>query len=318
MAIVQSISTDNLPAHRRVAFWSEAVCEAFTQLEAEAHDPGRFSASLLRVDMGELTLARAISQPAIVRHTQARVRCSRERVYMLHLQAHGHSVNVQDGREAVLRAGDFTLCDSARPYALRFDAPNDMLVLRIPATWLDARMMRPADFTALRVPGDHGVGLLASQFLCSWWSICVAGVDAGASRRVIPNALDLLATALCVMRPASVDGASAANAKRLRILHYIDHHLADPDLDAHSIAEAVGVTARYVHRLLEASGETLGERILRLRLECCAERLRDASLSKWSITQIAFDLTFSDASYFTRCFKRHFGMTPGDYRHRYA
>ena len=33
-----------------------------------------------------------------------------------------------------------------------------------------------------------------------------------------------------------------------------------------------------------------------------------------SITQIAFDLAFTDSSYFGRCFKRQFGITPGDYR----
>jgi len=316
MAFVQSISTDGVPPHKRVAFWSEAVCEAFTQLEARPNDPQQFSASLQRIDMGELTLARAVSRPAVVRHTEARARRSEERVFLLHLQANGSSVNVQDGREAVLRAGDFTICDSARPYALHFDSLNDMLVLRIPGAWLESRVARPADLTATTVPGDRGVGLLASQALRSWWSACVDGLDTEVSRRVAASVVDLLATAWSMAQPERLSATTTSNAKRLRIQHFIHNHLADPDLGAESIAVAIGVTPRYVHRLLEKSGETLGERILRLRLERSAQRLRDPTMSGQSITRIAFDLAFTDASYFGRCFRRRFGMTPGDYRRR--
>lgn len=316
MTIVQSISTDGLPAHRRTAFWNEAVCETFTQLEARPHDPSQFSASLRRVDLGDLTLARAVSKPSVLAHTEARIRRAEDSVFLLHLQADGTSVNAQGGREAVLRTGDFTLCDSARPYKLRFDSLNDMLVLRIPTPWLESRIARPADLTAVRVLGDAAIGLVVSQTVRSWWAACETGLDPETSRRMAGNVLDLLAMALSLAQPDRLSAVTAGNAKRLRILHYIDNHLADPALGAQSIAAAVGVTPRYVHRLLEESGETLGERVLRLRLERCARYLRDPALSGRSITQLAFDMAFADASYFGRCFKRRYGMTPGEYRSR--
>jgi AraC family transcriptional activator of tynA and feaB len=314
MANIQSISTENLPPQRRAAFWNEAVCETFTQLEARPYDPPQFNASLQRIDLGELTLARALSRPSLLRHSETRARRAEEQVFLLHLQANGDSINVQDGREAVLRTGDFTLCNSARPYALRFDSLNDMLVLRIPATCLESRVARPADFTAVCIPGDRGVGLLVSQLVRTWWSSCVAGLDRGLSERVATSVLDLLATALCAEQSTRVCAETMGNAKRLRIQHYVESHLADAELGAHAIAAAVGVTPRYVHRLFEETGETLGQRILRRRLECCAQRLRDPALQGLSITQIAFDLAFTDSSYFGRCFKRQFGTTPGDYR----
>jgi AraC-like DNA-binding protein len=123
-----------------------------------------------------------------------------------------------------------------------------------------------------------------------------------------------MAMALSTLQPDRLNAATACSARRLSIQHYIDNHLANPAQGARSIAAAVGVSPRYVHRLLEESGETLGERILRLRLERCAQRLRDPASSGRSITEIAFDLAFADASYFARCFKRQYGMTPGEYR----
>lgn len=314
MTIVQSISTDGLPAHRRTAFWNEAVCETFTQLEAHPRDPLDFSASLRRVDLGAITMARAVSRAAVVVHTEARIRRAEDRVFLVHLQASGASVHAQDNREASLRAGDFTLCDSARPYRLQFDSLNDMLVLRIPTQWLDSRLTRPTELTAIRVSGDAGIGHVASQLLRSWWTACETGLHAGTSEQVAGSALDLLAMALGMAQPDRVNALSARNAKRLRVFHYIDNHLADPALDAHTIAASIAVTPRYVHRLLEDSGETLGERILRLRLERCARHLRDPALARRSITQLAFDMAFADASYFGRCFKRLYGVTPGEFR----
>ena len=314
MSNIESISTENLPPQRRAAFWNEAVCETFTQLEAHPYDPPQFNASLQRVDLGEMTLARALSRASLVRHSRARARRTDEQVFLMHLQAGGDSINFQDGREAVLRTGDFTLCDSARPYDLRFDSLNDMLVLRIPAASLRMRLVQPEDFTALTVAGDRSAGALVSQLVRQWWALCIAGLDDDVSRRIGSNVLDLVVTALCAGHTHRIAAESITNARRLRIHRYIEDHLMDPALDADRVAAAVGVTPRYVHRLLERSDETLGQRILRRRLELCARRLRDPALAGRSVTEIAFDCAFGDSSYFGRCFKRQFGMTPGEYR----
>jgi hypothetical protein len=62
MANVELISTENLlPQRCAAAFRNEAVCETFRQLEAYPHDPSRFNASLQRVELGELMLARAVA-----------------------------------------------------------------------------------------------------------------------------------------------------------------------------------------------------------------------------------------------------------------
>jgi AraC-like DNA-binding protein len=86
------------------------------------------------------------------------------------------------------------------------------------------------------------------------------------------------------------------------------------DLDATLVAAAVQITPRYVHRLFEGSGETFGQYVLRRRLDETAHRLRDPAHASRSAMEVAFDCGFTDASYFGRCFRRRFGMTPGDYR----
>jgi AraC-like DNA-binding protein len=75
------------------------------------------------------------------------------------------------------------------------------------------------------------------------------------SERVATSVLDLLATALCAEQPTRVCTETMGNAKRLRIQHYVENHLADAERGEHAIAAAVGVTPRYVHRLFEETGD---------------------------------------------------------------
>jgi AraC-like DNA-binding protein len=314
MAIVDSISTDGIAAPRRTAFWNEAVCRVFTQLDSRPRYPDQFNAKLRRVALGDFTLSRVVSAPAELKHSEFRAHRLSEQVFLLHLQANGASVNRQDGREAILNTGDFTFCDSARAYALNFDTPNDMLVLRIPASQLRARLIQPEAFTARAVSGSHGVGALASQMLRGIWEQSICGLDDRIVERLVGNFLDLFATAICAEQPNLVATGSVGNAHRLRIGRYIEDQLTNPDLSPQQVAAAVGITPRYVHRLFEQGDETLGQYILRRRLEESARRLRDPTQVARSVTEIAFDYGFGDASFFSRCFKRQFGMTPKEYR----
>lgn len=119
----------------------------------------------------------------------------------------------------------------------------------------------------------------------------------------------------------SEDDAAAARApirevQRQRVLRFVDKNLADPALRASLVAERLRISPRYLHALFEESGRSIGTRILAARLERCHATLRDARSAHRSIAEIALEAGFSDVSYFTRAFRRRFGMTPRDLRAR--
>jgi AraC-like DNA-binding protein len=316
MSSIESFTTEGLSPRQRRHFWSELTSRVFTPLETEPYCLDAFNAQLHRTSLGALSLSRAISAPASVVHSAQSARQTGGQVFLLHLQAHGSSVNRQDGREAQLLPGDFTLCDSSRPYSVRFDQPNDMLVMRIAAPLLRDRLTQPEDVTAYRVSGSQGVGALVSSMLQQLWAQSERGLDERVVDRLGANFLDLLVTALCAQEHGRASGGSVANAQRLRVRYYIEDHLTSPDLDANAIATALQISPRYVHRLFESSDETLGQHVLRRRLEESARRLHDPAHGSRSAMEIAYDCGFTDASYFTRCFRRRFGVTPREYRRR--
>ncbi|HEV8509110.1 MAG TPA: AraC family transcriptional regulator [Gemmatimonadales bacterium] len=89
-----------------------------------------------------------------------------------------------------------------------------------------------------------------------------------------------------------------------------DRFLDPPTLG--ELATDASVHPDYLARAFRAwFGQPIGRYVRRLRLEWAAERLAVTAIP---IVQIAFQAGFADQSHFTRAFKRHIGVAPGDYR----
>ncbi len=235
---------------------------------------------------------------------------------MLCLQLDGVSINRQQGRESVLRYGDFHLLDSSRPYEVSFEQQNRMLVLSIPQPDLARRMPNPESVVAIPMSGRAGVAGLVSSLLCNFWQQRRTGDETYLSPRFSEAILDLIASAYALVTTVAPESSSIAIARREQIRSYIEAHLHDPALTPGSVAAAVHLSPRRLHQLFEADGETVGAYILRRRLEECARAMSDLSQRSRTVTEIAFLHGFNNASHFGRVFRERYHSTPSDYRRR--
>jgi AraC family transcriptional regulator, positive regulator of tynA and feaB len=316
MPQLETFSTAELPPHRRLEYWNDLTGSAFTPLVTEPVDKRAFVGRLTRTQVGDIRLAEARSEPAIVRHSRQHVARTRDALFMLCLQLDGVSVNRQQGREAVLRYGDFHLLDSSRPYEVSFQQPNRMLVLSVPHPELARRMPNPESLVGIAMSGRSGVSGLLSSLLCNFWQQRRTGDETFLSPRFGEAILDLVASAYASITAAAPEGSSIAIARREQIRSYIETHLHDPALTPGSVAAAVHLSPRRLHQLFEADGETVGAYILRRRLEECARAMSDASQRSRTVTEIAFLHGFNNASHFGRVFRERYQSTPSDYRRR--
>ncbi len=316
MPQLETFSTAELPPHRRLEYWNDLTGSAFTPLVTEPVDRRAFVGRLTRTQVGDIRLAEARSEPAIVRHSRQHVARTRDALFMLCLQLDGVSVNRQQGREAVLRYGDFHLLDSSRPYEVSFQQPNRMLVLSVPHPELARRMPNPESLVGIAMSGRSGVSGLLSSLLCNFWQQRRTGDETFLSPRFGEAILDLVASAYASITAAAPEGSSIAIARREQIRSYIETHLHDPALTPGSVAAAVHLSPRRLHQLFEADGETVGAYILRRRLEECARAMSDASQRSRTVTEIAFLHGFNNASHFGRVFRERYQSTPSDYRRR--
>ena len=86
--------------------------------------------------------------------------------------------------------------------------------------------------------------------------------------------------------------------------------LGRPDLSAVLVATRLGVTARYVRKLLAADGTRFSTEVHALRLAQVHARLRDTGHAGRTIADLAFEAGFRDLATFNRRFRLRFGTTP--------
>ena len=90
------------------------------------------------------------------------------------------------------------------------------------------------------------------------------------------------------------------------------HDNFDTPITLDILSKNIGVSKYYLHRLFtEMTGSTPVVYITRVRLSKAKERLRTSSAS---ILEIAIACGFDSASYFSNIFKKHFGVSPTEYR----
>jgi AraC family transcriptional activator of tynA and feaB len=318
MAQIESFSTAGLDPRRKLAFWNDRACESFSPLVSDPVDIRSFNGSIARAAIGDMTLAEVYSEAQIVRHSRAHVARTRNSLFFLHLQMEGESISRQDGREAYLKAGDFTLCDSTRHYEIVFPGANRMLVLGIPDSKLRRHIACPECLVAIPMQASRGVVGLLSRFLRNYWVECHQELDVASAERVTVAILDLLGAAYADMPRAQSDRSSLATAHRIRIINFIEAHLHDPDLTPTRIAEACKMTPRYLHHLFSDQDETVARYILRRRLDACSQALVSNAQRGRTVTAIAFDYGFNSPTHFGRVFRAKFGVTPREFRREQA
>src|SRR5258708_5307428 len=95
-----------------------------------------------------------------------------------------------------------------------------------------------------------------------------------------------------------------------RACDYAERHLGDENLSPARIADAVGISTRYLSELFASQGTTTMEWVARRRLESCRAALESQSWAPGIITEIAFRSGFGNISSFNRSFKEAFGLAP--------
>jgi AraC-like DNA-binding protein len=318
MTQIVSFSTAGIDPRHKLTCWNERASESFSPLVSDPVDIRTFNGSIARTAIGDLTLADVYSEAQVVRHSRVHVTRTRSPLFFLHLQLEGESISRQDGRDAHLQPGDFTLCDSTRHYDIIFPGTNRMLVLGIPDTQLRRQIASPECMVAIPMQASLGVRGLFSRFLRSYWTECRRDLDDSSAGRVTTAIMDLLGAAYADVPSPRSGRTSLATAHRLRIVSYIEAHLHDPELTPTRIAAACRMTPRYLYHLSSGQEETVARYILRRRLDACARALVSDARRGHTITEIAFDHGFNSPTHFGRVFRAKFGLTPREYRREHA
>ena len=95
------------------------------------------------------------------------------------------------------------------------------------------------------------------------------------------------------------------------VLQCIDAHLSNEQFGVEMLCREVGISERQLQRKLKAvTNKSPNQLITSVRLHRAKELIH---LQKGTIAEVSFQTGFSNPSYFSKCFKKEFGLSPSDF-----
>ncbi|MER5901528.1 helix-turn-helix domain-containing protein [Streptomyces mirabilis] len=242
--------------------------------------------------VGEVAVSRQFSDPIEGTSGSGKTKGQADLV-AVHIIRSG-SLRIEDtGRRADLGPGTLCIRDLHTSWQFAYTAPTDCRVLILPRAGLLQHLYR-TPLPALTVaPSTAPESRLLLAHLDAAWSLAEQlGPEA---THAAGEAMAMLLTGLIrthapiVVPPQSLRAAATA---------YADSRLRDPDLAPATIARALNVSVRTLHRAF-ADGETVMAYVRRRRLEG-ARRELDCPGSPYTVADVAARWQFADSSHFRR------------------
>ena len=310
------LSTTEVGAGAEFDFWADAISSTFVPLDCAPAAEGAFHAELVSTRAADVQFTQVTAAPHRVLRTRRMIARADVGHYKVGLQLAGVAWISQGGRDAVLRPGDLTVYDTSRPYTLVFDRDPAFrtFVIMAPEHLLGLPRASMERLVATTISGRLGLGSVVSPFLARLADLMSAGEPALTARLGV-NVTDLLSTLFRErLELGSVDPETVGSARLLAVQAWIGRHLDQPDLTPEAVATANHISVRYLYRLFEAEGTTVGRWIKEQRLEGCRRELADPSLGHLGVSAIGARWGLSDPASLSRAFRAVYGMSPRDYR----
>jgi AraC-like DNA-binding protein len=303
----QRHATGSISASKRLDYWNSFVSTMFPGMTVDGAQA--INASWTGCRLGDFGLSLAHSERASVRRWAGRAPQASEGRGLIHFQSQGFSATEQCGRSAALFSGDLTFCAPDEPYGIEISDRNAMFVVDFPWAALQDFGVTPGLILRHQTPA-MGVlrGFVAALFAQSWQD-----TPAEEECAALSDVLHRLLVSALVTQSAQSLGVGL----RERLIAFIEDNLGNGSLRSGSIAMGLGVSKREVQTVFAEMATTASEYINNRRLALASHRLR-SGLRGASLTDLAYELGFSDAAHFSRRFRERFGETPSAYSRNFG
>lgn len=315
----KTLSTDMLPQglseRQRFMFFAELFEHFSNTGELDPAEDVPFRAAMNSIHIGTTMLGRCDGTFTTVRREKRQVLETNDDRYCLARNTGSRESRiVHRGREFVMRPGSMVLLKLDEPFFSADGASEKRFTnVHLPMATLKA-MVAGVDDMVGRELAPGGALSLAMDYSDLLLRHESAVDEAGFT--IASHLVDLVSLGLGARgETAMAARRGGVRAVRLQaVLMILERRFAEPDFSAQKLAAAAGLSERYVNELLYEAGASFTMRLLELRLRQAAEWLAKAGDRR--ISDIAFGCGFNDLSYFNRCFRRRFGLTPSAARGR--
>ena len=265
------IDTAVVPARERLDFWWEESWGAYHPLQIRSAARERFFARMWAYELGPLGFFRIAAAPNAMARTSKAIAVADPECLHVSVIQRGRLATAQEGRHALARPGDVVSYDTSHPVVCRADVSFEVLVMRVPHDLLGRDADQIAGRTAVRIHGGNGFARPAAAFLRGLFGGLEDGtVGPADASGAVDCVLDIVRSLYGQSSRAWEPTRPRSRAEiLLNVKSYVEANLGNPDLDPADIARASFISTRYLHKLFEAEGMSVGQWIRSERLDRC-------------------------------------------------
>ena len=114
-----------------------------------------------------------------------------------------------------------------------------------------------------------------------------------------------------ISKPKAIQIDSQDEKMLKKIVACIENHISDPILDINKVCEVTGFSYSILLRKIKnLTGQNVNEFIRTIRIRRAEQLLRT---KKYSVAEVMYETGFSNHSYFSKCFRKQYKMSPKEY-----
>lgn len=215
----------------------------------------------------------------------------------------------------IISIGHLLVLPRKGDWSVAFQRDMRTLVLSVTSDAFHGRKVSKPVFDEVRVLAPGGFTEVFSRTLESAARNLETLSDAEWAA-VAQGLADLLPTFVRQLAPPATETSGTATQAAIlhRLCQTIERRLDDPDLTPARVAEAEGISERYLQKLFEGSGSSFTHYLRERRLQRTSAELSNPAEARYSISEIAFRNGFNDSAHFSRAFRHRFGLSPREFR----
>jgi acetamidase/formamidase/AraC-like DNA-binding protein len=221
----------------------------------------------------------------------------------------------QGSGHRIVPVGHLLLLPRSGDWSVVFQRDMRAIVLSVTSEALHGRITGKLKFGEARVVAPGGLADVFSRMLDATARTLESLTDVEWAA-VAQGLADLLLTfAHQLTAPTSDARHTATQAAILhRICQTIERRLDDPELAPARVAQAEGISERYLQKLFEGVGDNFTHYVRERRLQRAWADLSNPAEAHQSISEIAYRYGFGDSAHFSRAFRHRFGLPPREFR----
>lgn len=294
--------------------WRDWAANTIAPIDVTVFDTDRFAARWSSHGVGQLRLLQLHAPAQRVVHcgTDGSAGSAAPTIQLVYART-GALKTRMGGKHFTVEPGQFVLLDNTRFYQMEMDTAHEAIDLMMPQGWLEKYLPDPEALLARPISANQGWGAPLGALI----ETMVRNIDDSPLPRplIAEQVGALLTLATGFHEPAEKPSGSRHRGQLARqILRRIETDHADPELTPERVARELGISRRYLQVLLAGAGTSFVLELNAVRLDRAGNLLTDPRASSLSVSEIAFRCGFLDPGYFTRLFRKRFGVTPSLWR----